>query len=176
VCSPKVRLREIGLLFADGTLAITLKVKKITKIFRKIPNRGDGDLDAENEWHSGWVIGICRTVSRHRSSSRSNASLSKTAKSIDTTELPPAKTASARVGNRNAYSNRPATTPTAPTGILPRIHKSVGAASQPAEGAHSERDCLADAKALGLRRSARHISVCACFWDVVRKLSVCRGK
>src|SRR5438093_1151333 len=112
-------------------------MKKIAKMFRKIPNYGDGQLDAENEWYSRWVIGICRTVSRHRSSSRSND------------ELPPAKTASARVGNRNAYPNRPATTPTAPTGILPRIQKSVGAVPQPPEGVHSERDYLADARAFG---------------------------
>ena len=44
------------------------------------------------------------------------------------------KTASARGGTRSAYPDRPATTPTASTGILPRIQKSVGAASQPAEG------------------------------------------
>ena len=45
----------MGLLFTDGTLAITVKVKKITKIFRKIPNCGDGELDAEMEWYSDWV-------------------------------------------------------------------------------------------------------------------------
>ncbi|PYX11740.1 MAG: hypothetical protein DMG84_23265 [Acidobacteria bacterium] len=71
-------------MFTDGTLVITVKVKKITKIFCKIPNCGDRELDGENEWHSGWVMGICRTVSRHRSSSRSNAWRSKIAKSIDT--------------------------------------------------------------------------------------------
>jgi len=70
----------LGLLLTDGTLVITVKVKKITKILRKIQNCGDGELDAENEWYSGWVMGICRTVSPHRSSSRSNAS-SKLAKS-----------------------------------------------------------------------------------------------
>jgi hypothetical protein len=72
----------LGLLFTDGTLAITVKVKKITKIFRKILNCSHGELDAENEWHSGWVMGICGTVSRHRSSSRSNAALSKLRKAL----------------------------------------------------------------------------------------------
>jgi len=44
-----------------------VKVKKITKILRKMQNCGDGELDAENEWHSGWVMEIFTTVSRHRS-------------------------------------------------------------------------------------------------------------
>src|SRR5436309_780164 len=96
-------------------------------------------------------MGIFTTVSRHRLSSRSNTSLSKIATNIDTTSCRRLRQVSARVGNRNAYPNRPATTPTAPTGILSRIQKSVGAASQRAEGVHSERDdYLADARATGL--------------------------
>ena len=167
----------MGLLFTDGTLAITVKVKKIAKIFRKIPNCGDGELDAENEWHSGWVMGICRTVSRHRSSSRSNASLSKTAKSIDTTSC-------RRLRQLRRGSETGAHIQTVPRQLQrPRQEFSQGfrnlsgLAPQPPEGVHSERDYLADARAPGPLevRQAYLLSV-RMFSDVVRKLSVCRGK
>src|SRR5438093_12521679 len=51
------------------------------------------------------------------------------------------------------------------------------AASQPAEGVHSQRDYLADARATGLWKSTRHnlLSVLM-FSEGVGKLSVCRGK
>jgi hypothetical protein len=45
-----------------------------------------------------------------------------------------------------------------------------------AEGLHSERDYLADTRALGLWKSARHILSVRMFSEIVRKLSVCEGK
>jgi len=50
-------------LFTDGTLAITLKVKKITKIFRKIRNFGDGEMDVEK---IGIRVGLWKFAGRFR--------------------------------------------------------------------------------------------------------------
>ena len=148
----------MGLLFTDGTLAITVKVKKIAKIFRKIPNCGDGELDAENEWHSGWVMGICRTVSRHRSSSRSNASLSKTAKSIDTTSC-------RRLRQLRRGSETGAHIQTVPRQLQrPRQEFSQGFRNLSGlplsrlKAYHSERDYLADARATGLWKVCQALS------------------
>ena len=154
----------MGLLFTDGTLAITVKVKKIAKIFRKIPNCGDGELDAENEWHSGWVMGICRTVSRHRSSSRSNASLSKTAKSIDTTSC-------RRLRQLRRGSETGAHIQTVPR-QLQRPRQEFSQGFRNLSGLPFSRLKAYIAKEitwqmqehLGLWKSARHISLaCACF-------------